>query len=259
MSDGELSNEAPISKEEWQHFHAVVDGAIKQATNSAGMVAEIPFVYRWPGEHGAFTHYIQAWNNDKLRFDERRKGVSARLGGHEGSVRVYTGEWKNIRGMMQHEYLDMTGKSGPWNAILRDMVTQIERGTQPRRNPSRVPLISRAEHQQREAELDRRARAALSYQKPQTTGCFIATAAFENKDHPMVNELRFARDEILMYSKPGRRFVDWYYKNGPKMADFVVDNPSLKMAVRVLLTPLGQAVRLGRQIVNKSRSLKKLG
>jgi hypothetical protein len=239
-------------------FHAVVKEAIERATNAAGMVSEIPFIYLWRGEHG-FTPYIQAWNNDKLKFNERRKGVSAQLGGRydEGSVRVYTGEWKNIGGIMQHEYLDMTGKPGPWNAILRDMVTQIERDTKARRNPSRGPSTSHAARQQREADLDRRARVALSDQKPHTAGCFIATAAFENKDHPIVNELRFARDAILIYSKPGRRFVDWYYKNGPKMADFVVDKPSLKMAVRVLLAPLGQAVRLGRQIVSKSRSLKK--
>lgn len=51
--------------------------------------------------------------------------------------------------------------------------------------------------------------------------CFVATAAYENADHPDVVYLRAFRDGTLMQSKKGRDFIDWYWKVGPKLATFV--------------------------------------
>ncbi len=53
-----------------------------------------------------------------------------------------------------------------------------------------------------------------------------------------VQALRDFRDVYLAPSEPGRRFIRWYYRNGPAAADFIDRYPFLKPLVRALLTPL---------------------
>ncbi len=77
------------------------------------------------------------------------------------------------------------------------------------------------------------------------TGCFIATAAYGSYSAPEVILLRRFRDAYLMSSGPGRAFVDWYYRNGPRAAAFVNDHPWMKSLVRLALLPaLGVAAFL---------------
>jgi len=61
--------------------------------------------------------------------------------------------------------------------------------------------------------------------------CFIATAVYGDYDHPQVRELRSFRDQVLMRSTAGRRFVRWYYRVGPGMADRFSSN---EFIVRIL-------------------------
>lgn len=49
-------------------------------------------------------------------------------------------------------------------------------------------------------------------------GCFIATAAMGNYDHPVVLDLRLFRDNWLLKRNWGINFTNWYYTNGPKAA-----------------------------------------
>ncbi|AZP12441.1 CFI-box-CTERM domain-containing protein [Undibacterium parvum] len=51
--------------------------------------------------------------------------------------------------------------------------------------------------------------------------CFVASAAYENPNHPDVIFLRIFRDNVLNRSPAGRKFINWYWKNGPKLAKFV--------------------------------------
>ena len=53
------------------------------------------------------------------------------------------------------------------------------------------------------------------------SGCFIATAATGSYEHPMVEDLRVFRDQILLPSRIGSRFVNLYYKNSPRVADYI--------------------------------------
>jgi hypothetical protein len=68
--------------------------------------------------------------------------------------------------------------------------------------------------------------------------CFIATAAFGSSLHPYVATLREFRDRILLTSRPGAAFVDWYYRISPPIADTLQRSDSLKAGVRILLLPL---------------------
>ncbi len=70
------------------------------------------------------------------------------------------------------------------------------------------------------------------------TGCFIATAAYGSSLHPYVAVLREFRDRVLLASRPGAAFVEWYYRVSPTAADSLNRHPSLKAGVRILLLPL---------------------
>jgi hypothetical protein len=69
-------------------------------------------------------------------------------------------------------------------------------------------------------------------------GCFIATAAYGFYSAPQVQALRIFRDRYLMTCAPGRDFVAWYYRVGPRGARYLNDHPWLKPPVRLLLLPL---------------------
>ncbi len=72
--------------------------------------------------------------------------------------------------------------------------------------------------------------------------CFIATAAYGSYMHPHVKELRDFRDDVLLHTEIGRRFVALYYQYSPPVADIIADNVVLKSITRILLTPVVYAV-----------------
>lgn len=69
-------------------------------------------------------------------------------------------------------------------------------------------------------------------------GCFIATAAFGSPINPYVKTLRDFRDTFLLTNAGGRKFVDFYYRVSPDIANKIAANESLKLAVRAILLPL---------------------
>jgi hypothetical protein len=85
--------------------------------------------------------------------------------------------------------------------------------------------------------------AHVSVTKPQGY-CFVATACFGNYDHPAVRELRDFRDNYLMHSSWGCRFVGWYYRVGPYLAQLVVTLPGARMASRSILSALCMLLRI---------------
>jgi hypothetical protein len=74
-------------------------------------------------------------------------------------------------------------------------------------------------------------------------GCFIATAAYGSSLSPEVETLREFRDRVLLTCSLGKCFVEWYYRVSPPVAAFIAGHESLKMAVRLGLTPLVCAMK----------------
>ena len=73
--------------------------------------------------------------------------------------------------------------------------------------------------------------------------CFIATAAFGSKFEPSVSTLREFRDEFLLPHPLGEKFVNFYYKNSPAVAEIIAKSEPLKWAVRQGLRPFVAATK----------------
>jgi hypothetical protein len=68
-----------------------------------------------------------------------------------------------------------------------------------------------------------------------TSGCYIATMAYGNYDHPQVQELRKFRDQFLSQSLLGRNFIRFYYKYSPRLVEKLRDKPKTNKLIRTLL------------------------
>jgi len=77
--------------------------------------------------------------------------------------------------------------------------------------------------------------------------CFIATAAYGTPMAEEIQILREFRDEYLLTNLMGQALVDFYYKVGPLIAEFITEHQSLKPIVRAGLVP---AVAMSTMVVN---------
>lgn len=75
-------------------------------------------------------------------------------------------------------------------------------------------------------------------------GCFVATAAWGDADHPMVKVLRRLRDEHLLNHASGRGLVALYYRLSPPVAEFIGQSAVLRASARAALTPVAAAAAL---------------
>ena len=67
------------------------------------------------------------------------------------------------------------------------------------------------------------------------TGCFIATATYNDFNHPNVIQLRQFRDDILLHQWLGRVFIKAYYAISPTIATIIKNNEGLKKVSLALL------------------------
>jgi DNA-directed RNA polymerase subunit RPC12/RpoP len=69
----------------------------------------------------------------------------------------------------------------------------------------------------------------------QKKGCFIATAAMGDYNHPIVMDLRLFRDNWLLKKEWGKSLTNWYYTHGPKAANVIDKSFVLKKLTFVFI------------------------
>lgn len=74
-------------------------------------------------------------------------------------------------------------------------------------------------------------------------GCYIATMAYGDYEHPQVLELRKFRDEFLRKSFLGRKFIKFYYEYSPRLVEKLKDKPKTNDIIRTLLDKLVKIIR----------------
>jgi hypothetical protein len=68
---------------------------------------------------------------------------------------------------------------------------------------------------------------------PGGCGCFIASAAYGTDTAKQLDILREFRDTVLLPNSLGAKFVSFYYKTSPPIANFISQHEVLRIAVRV--------------------------
>jgi len=76
-----------------------------------------------------------------------------------------------------------------------------------------------------------------------TDGCYIATMAYGDYDHPQVMELRNFRDESLAKTALGCYFIRFYYKYSPFLVNKLKDKPKINQLIRTFLDQVIKSIR----------------
>lgn len=75
--------------------------------------------------------------------------------------------------------------------------------------------------------------------KPQPSsssgGCYIATMAYGNYDHPQVMVLRHFRDSYLSKREWGQKFISFYYANSPRWVETLKGHKRINSLIRKIL------------------------
>jgi len=78
--------------------------------------------------------------------------------------------------------------------------------------------------------------AGVGYQEPTTPpggGCLIATAAYGTDTAKEIDILREFRDEVLLPNSLGAKFVSFYYRTSPPIANLISQHEVLRTVVRM--------------------------
>ncbi|NVN97112.1 hypothetical protein HXX01_02675 [Candidatus Nomurabacteria bacterium] len=84
-----------------------------------------------------------------------------------------------------------------------------------------------------------------NYRKPtsSSSGCYIATMAYGDYNHPQVIILRNFRDETLTRTKLGRLFIKSYYKISPKLVELLKKQERTNKLIRIILNQLIKMIK----------------
>ena len=72
-------------------------------------------------------------------------------------------------------------------------------------------------------------------EKYRNDGCYIATMAYQDINHPKVQVFRMFRDNTLVNYEAGRRFISFYYAHSPSWVKVLKGKKRINYVIRKLL------------------------
>jgi hypothetical protein len=96
----------------------------------------------------------------------------------------------------------------------------------------------KAKYNEQKKSLDK-----LHNQYGNSSGCYIATMAYGDYDHPQVIQLRKFRDETLSKSYLGQLFIKIYYKYSPTLVEVLRNQKQVNTFIRTILNQIIKAIK----------------
>jgi hypothetical protein len=214
------------SKKYWSGYHRSSHNKLHAAYG--GLEYDIQSIFFRLDEHTL---------NLTLRDYEKRYGYGAR----EYAARTFT-KWRSGQVGMSGTVLQRFIHLVPPHLSFKLKFDLLVKAASQNKNSIKVyvPVISTLETSDYEFSQTHRseqgdARITVSRKTESKKFCFVATACFDDIDHPIVSRLRRLRDERLAKYVWGQKFINWYYRNGEELADSISKIPGARTALKPIL------------------------
>lgn len=79
--------------------------------------------------------------------------------------------------------------------------------------------------------------------------CFIVSAAYGSSLAEQVDIFRWLRDAVILKTKLGQDFINFYYNNSQPVADYIASSKLLKFVVRAILWPIALFLHVLKLVV----------
>lgn len=116
-------------------------------------------------------------------------------------------------------------------SIVNEKLKQASRFSEDMRHAEKSDYEFSQTHRSEQGD----ARITVSRKTESKKFCFVATACFDDVDHPVVYNLRRLRDERIAKYSWGEKFINWYYKNGEKLAGSISKVPGARRVLKPVL------------------------
>lgn len=157
--------------------------------------------------------------NDQNVFGRHTPLILAALSGHLDTVKVLIDSGANSRLKNQFGKTAEEAAKGSGHSEIANFLKSEVEGSIPEEKKE-----SQAEEQ------------------PKKGGCFIATAAFSNDNHPTVVLFRNFRDDVLIQDFFGNFLIRIYYIIGPYLSKFIIKYKLLQKTVKFLLEKIANVI-----------------
>lgn len=85
-------------------------------------------------------------------------------------------------------------------------------------------------------------KSQIKTNKNSNSNCFIVTTTMGDINHPVVNDFRNYRDEVLLNTILGRLFIKLYYQIGPSLSEIIKNNKTLFQISRSFILKLHKRI-----------------
>jgi hypothetical protein len=153
---------------------------------------------------------------------------------NEALQKMPEGKYKEVVGKAADEALRLQVKrreSEDDVAIVNEKLRQAARFSEDMQHSETSDYEFSQTHRSEQGD----ARITVSRKTESKKFCFVATACFDDIDHPIVSRLRRLRDERLAKYVWGQKFINWYYRNGEELADSISKIPGARTALKPIL------------------------